>query len=187
MTTTITTWHSYPLMHVNKKHIRGQSYINPNKLYKPEFVRLEDRPREQCMWQVSPNKYPWSVLDCTVSVTLIKWVVHVAANSINLSSAYSWLSLLCAFCHSQALVDRYFRGYVTSIFPLHLSCLSIWCLSDPCLPPEGQHDANHGYSLQLFLQSNGSSQLVEQVFKRTGGRTQKCGANCLLPFFLTQI
>ena len=100
-----------------------------------------------------------------------------------LSAAYSRLSLLSAFCHSQAPVDRHFQGYVTSIYPLHLSCLSIWSLPASVRPTR----CKSWIWSYLFLQSNGSSQLVEQVFKRTGGRGQKSGANGLLPFFLTRI
>ena len=103
-------------------------------------------------------------------------VQHILEYLLFLQSVILKLLLICTF-----------RDYVTSIYPLHLSCLSIWCLSDPCLPSEGQHDAHHGVCQQLFLQSNGSSQLVEQVFKGTGGHRQKCGASGLLPFFLTRI
>ena len=114
-------------MHVHKKQIHNQPYIIPNKSYKPEFVRLKDQPGGQCIWQVSPTTSAWSVWDCTLSATLINWPVHVAAHSIKLSSAYSWLSLRSAFCHSQAPFDLYFQR-LRDLDPSTSSVLSVYLI-----------------------------------------------------------
>ena len=127
-----TTWQSYPLMHVNRKHIHDQPYINPNKSYKPEFVRLKDQPGGQSMWQASPTTSPWPVWDCALSATLSNWAVHVAAHSINLRSAYSWISLISAVCNSQAPFDLYFQRLrdldLSTSSVLSVYMMSIWSL-----------------------------------------------------------
>ena len=132
-----TTWQLYPLMHVNNKHIHNQPYINPNKSYKPEFVRLKDQPGGQCMWQVSPTTSPWPVSDCALSATLSNWVVHVAAHSIKLRSAYSWISLISAVCNSQAPFDLYFQR-LRDLDLSTSSVLSVYMMSIWSLPASGR-------------------------------------------------